>query len=330
MKAFLVIACILMAGFLLTGCSAGSRQFPASSSAPESAVVLPVSDESGSQTSAQEATLWFRFSTEPYLAPESRAITQRKGQSYEMALLEALFAGPGTQHHELVGALPEGSRVISAVLQGRVLLVTVSGEFLGMPADIPMDWQEYDFWRTEAPLRRKLAMQSIAATVSENCDVDAVQILVDENIADGASLRLKQNWFLDDSEESRLTGPQYRDESLLLTPAGTGKAILRHWLERDWENLYLYVSQRDPQSGMTRPEYRNFAASMNGLPSLISAELMDCSVSEDGQRTTVSVHARIRPDQGQREISRNAVLHLARENGIWKLSFSQLTEWLEE
>ncbi len=331
MKRGMILALLLALSIGLCGCASVTTQpIPESTLLPGADTVLPGASDNTGRTAQNEVTLWFRFSGEPYLAAETRTITQLTGQSFEMALLEALFAGPGTRMVELVSALPEGSRVLSTVRQGRTLLVTVSREFLEIPADVPVDWQEYDTWRVEAPLRRRLAMQSLTATATENCDVDEVLVLVEQGAEAGASLRLKQNWFLDDSEDSVLTGPQVRDDSLLLTPEGTGQAVIACWLRRDWSRLYRFTAAQDAYTGAVRPAYRDFVAQMEALPVLTDAACTGCSVAGGGEEATLSARMQIRDDGGALRTLQGRVLRLRRENGLWKISMEQLTGWLEK
>ena len=321
---------LLLAGclLLLTGCGQSTQPIPESTIAPGVDTLLPSPGEAQTMDLHGEATLWFRFLTEPYLAPETRIITQQSGQSYEMALLNALFAGPGTQQPELSGMFPEGTRVLSTVRQGRTLLVTVSAAFLQPLPDQPGDWNSDEAWQIEAPLRRRLAMQSLVATVTENCDVDEVLVLVDQGRRAENSLRLRQSWFLDGSDDSVLTGPQTRDDRLLLSPSVTADALLGCWLQRDWARLYRYVAASDPLTGVSRPSYDDFVQEMEALPPLLRAACGGSAVAANGLIATCTITASIGVRGGQ--IERGArVFRLHRANGLWKVSFSQLTGWLE-
>ena len=322
------LALLLAACLALGGCAAVRDPLPESTIIPGTDPVLPAVNEEGRRI-REEATLWFRFLDEPYLAPETRAIVQLTGQSYEMALLSALFSGPGTQYVELNSLFPEGTRVLSVSRQGRALLVTVSREFLNSLPDEPEDWQSDAAWRIEMPLRRRLAMQSLVATITENCDVDEVIVLLEQNADQATSSRLPRSWFLDENSDG-LTGPQTRDDSCLLTPGVAGEAIMTRWLERDWQRLYLYVSSTDAISGEDRPAYRDFVTAMQDLPPLMAFACTGCSVSMDGLETTLSVQAQIRQANGQMRSLEARILRLRRDSGLWKIGMSSLISWLEE
>ena len=194
--------------------------------------------------------------------------------------------------------------------------------------DEPVDWREYDTWLVECPLRRRLAMQSIVATVTENCDIDAVQILVARENTVGSSLRLKQNYFLDDSEDDVLTGPLTREEALLLTPGNTLDTALNCWSRRDWRRLYRYVAARDASTGLSRPSYEAFVLRMETLPGLVSFQRSGGAVSPSGDILTFTVDSRLSRG-GQAEERTGRVVRVRRESGLWKISVGDLAALAE-
>lgn len=327
-RALLPAAVILI--MLLTGCSViRETPLPESTVIPGTNPVMPAAVDTNTTDKRGYATLWFRFMDEPCLAPETRSITQLAGQSYEFALLSALLSGPGTQQAELNSMFPEGTRVLSTVQQGRTLIVTLSGEFMGMLPDEPENWLNDSAWQNEIPLRRQLAMQSIVATVTENCDVDEVVVLVEQSDA-MASLRLRQQWFKDGSDESALTGPQTRDDSFLLTPSMAGQMVLKHWQQRDWAALYNYIALTDSRTGATRPAYRDFVAEMERCPALVDTRFNGCSVFYDGSTATVSADISTKTASGTVSEIKARIFRMHRQDGIWKISMSDLVDWLEE
>ena len=313
----------------LAGCSASRSPVPEATAVPGTAPVLPGVSNADTQRVREKASFWFRFRDEPYLAPETRDIGQLAGQSYEMALLTALFAGPGIQNAELSSLFPQGTRVLSTSRQGRTLVVTLSREFTDGLPDEPADWRQDETWKTEMPLRRRLAMQSLVATVTENCDVDEIVVLIEQDPESTGSLRLPRSWFLTDEADDALAGPQTRDSACLLTPSVTCGVIMNCLLERDWSRLYLYVSSSDAYGGSARPSESEFSAAMQACPALISFSCTGCSVSMDGQEAVLSVNADIRQANGQTRTVESRIVRLTRDGGIWKIGMSGLNEWLE-
>lgn len=332
---------LCMMCLLLTACSSpvvrssNPMADAAATLVPDTSPVLPRLDDASALHSNDTATLFFRFGTEPYLAPETRPIPQTASQSYEMALLTQLMSGPGTQSTMLHSLFPDGTRIVSTVKQGRTLFVTLSAEIMNRYPDEPNDWRSADngqgeLLRNEMMLRRKLCMQSLVATITENCEVDQVQVLVQQSGNAVGSLRLKQTYFLDGSDDSVLVGPMTRDASLLLGPDNALSMILTYWCRQDWQRMYQYITLRDPQVGADALPLSGFTSVMNSKAHVVSWQAGSASISPDGSCATFAVDFTLLSADGQLTAMNGRTLRLYRENGLWKTSLNQLTGWLEE
>ena len=309
---------------LLTGCAGTESPLRATATlAPGTSPRLPEAEAPADQVSQEEALLYFRFQNEPYLAAESRVITHAPSEPYELALLTALLSGPMPQSAELNALFPPGTQVLSTSRLGRTLFVTLSREIMNPYPDEAAGSQS----TAEAQLRRRLCMQSLVATVTESCDVDSVQVLVEATGDTTDSLRLQQSYFLVAGEE-HLVSPMTRDESLLLTPGRAMQVILSLWSQQDWQRLYLYIAS-DPLTGQEKRSYADFVTAMENLPRLVEAIFAGGSVSADGRWAAYTLEATILADDHQQETRAGKTLRLLRENGLWKVTLSQLTDWLE-
>lgn len=316
---------LLLACLLLAGCTAHDPLAPMAVQDMQGAVTIPAPDAEELAVMQETATLWFRFGTEPLLAPESRHIAVSPTTPYELALMQALVSGPAASSTELNGLFPPGTRVVSTYRQGRLLFVTLSRQIMNKYADEPDIWQADAAWQVETPLRRTLAMQAIAATITENCDVDQVVILVEQGAEASDSLRLRQSYYRTGGNDSALAAPLTRDESLLLSPHTTMETILQCWAERDWPRLYLYTARRDPATGLERPEYEAFAAQMNALPHLTACDFSGGSVSHGGLYAAFTFDAALMA-QGHETAIEDGLIRLCTERGIWRIGLSQLTD----
>ena len=101
------------------------------------------------------------------LAAERRTVSRLPNEPYETALLRLLLEGPSLDAPALRGLFPAGTRVISTSRQGEMLFVTLSYQLMNGYSDEPSNWRSDTAWAQEVPLRRRLAMQAIAATVTE-------------------------------------------------------------------------------------------------------------------------------------------------------------------
>lgn len=306
---------LLLCMLLLTGCAPRDPLTPMVSTATDVTVPAPV--DAGALPRESAATLWFRFSGMPLLAPEERTLSLSLTAPYELALLQALTAGPTAASIELSGLFPPGVRVLATHRQGRTLFVTLSRQIMNDYAD------EAAITAEEAVLRRQLAMQAIAATVTENCDVDAVVILVEHTDPGSDSLRLRQSYYREGSDASALAQPLSRDEDVLLTPGNTLALALDSWQRRDWASLYPILARNDAATGSARPAYEDFVAQMAALPHLTAYSASAGNISPNGQSAVFAVTLTYL-DSGQ-PMPVTGVIRLHRERGIWRISLSQLS-----
>ena len=305
MKKLLILLLLL----LLTGCAAQPLS-GAVTALPEE-VIPPQPDAPDSLAYACEATLWFRYLDEPLLAPETRLMTLSPDRPMELTLISALLGGPDAQSSDLTALFPAGTRVLSTVRQGRTLFVTLSRQIMDGYPDEPADWQSDPYWAAEMPLRRQLCMQSLVATVTENCDVDSVQVLLEQSGEFTDSLRLRQRYYLN-AEDDRPADPLIRDDALLLSPGTTMRTVLTLWQQRDWTRLSHYVS--------------GDAGALASLP-----RLMDFTISGptiNGTNATFTLTATVRGSAGDMTLA-GRVLRLTQERERWRISLGQLTGWLE-
>lgn len=277
----------------------------------------------------QTATLYFRFGREPMLASEARELSVSLNESAEKAVVQALLDGPGAGVPELVRLFPEQVQVLSAVSQEGILYITFNEALLRPYADEPNDWQVREEWRTEVPLRRRLAMAGLTATIIENFPYQSVQVLVQQRGDVSTSLRLENAYFHSQELSGGLAAPFKRDESLLLTQRNTVLAILGAWQEKDWSRLYQYVSSGGASGSEERPSTQNAFLRWDQAAALTKYGATGGSVSHDGSRAVVSVDITLaRGGEPEQSLAAWPVM-LTRERGIWKVSFEQLTALMQ-
>lgn len=309
---------LLLCCLLLAGCTRDPLA-PMANPSTTSEVPAPVVAEL--PASRDQATLWFRFGEEPYLASETREIAFSQTESYALSLLRTLIEGPSAAATELGGLFPQGTQAISVTQSGRVMFITLSRHIMNGFADEPANWRDQPQWAAEVLLRRQLAMQSIVATLTENCAVDTVVVLVDQTQTD--SLRLRQSYYTLDGDMT-LAEPLIRDENMLLSPAWTAEVILQCWQEGDFARLYRYIARTDPATGTVRPDEAAFVEAMSGESHLLHASVKGGSISADGRTAVFTVSGAWLVDGAEQPFT-GMPLRLTREKGIWRVGLSQLT-----
>lgn len=313
---------------LLNGCASFSVESVTVTPVPDVEQNEPGTDTSEVSVSRSSVMLYFRYGNEPYLAAESRMLTFEPTTGREKTILTALLAGPGSNTRGLEALFPSGTNVISATINGRMLFITLSEELLNDMPDEPDNWQDDPYWSREVPLRRQLAMQSIVATMTENCDVDHVQVMLETDEPDNGSLRLPAKYFRQDGNDPGLQGPMEREEEMILSPQTTMKVIFRLRSERNWDSLYTYVADRDEETGTDKPGYKDFVILMDQSPRIGEAEITGGSIDQNGTNAVFSVRTEV-IDNGKLRDPGTGVIKLHRENGIWKITVNQLTGWPE-
>ena len=256
-----------------------------------------------------DVVLYFRYLDYSMLAGESRTLTVRKDESSEAALVRALLAGPSAGEMNLRRALGEDVGLKEVTASGDMLFITLTNSLLR--DGIPDGWRSDEFWAEEAPVRRQLAMASIADTVMENLPYNRVQILIDGG--ESAAIRLDRSYYL--TGEQGPADPLSRDESLLLSPYNTAALLMEAWRSRDFDTIYDFTVAED------LPVPEQFRAEIDVAPSLSDYTLTAGMVN--GDRATLNVDASLLTDSASSTLEAWP-LTLEKQGGVWKIPLETL------
>ena len=311
-KKFRLLALLACLCLLLTGCG----ELPPAAlqqSTPEGQTPLSAEPEAEAARE-QAATLYFRYGDSALLRQETRELSVMPNESREKALVTALLDGP----HEGGGSalFPDGTQVLSTQAQDGVIYVTFNEALYDRYPDESLSGQA----REQAVLRRRLAMAALCATLTESGEYRAVQVLVRAESNVGASMRLRESYFLADSELpcDALT----REDAYLPTPAAAARLALSAWQTRDWESLSLWIAARGASAADIAP------ASLAQSPTLLSCEAGEGCISPDGQSAVVCVDLTLRGQDGAETACTAWPLRLVREGGVWKIPAAALLDML--
>lgn len=315
--------------FLLSACSSHSGQnkdlLPSATQNEIPSDLLPTALDALQSSQSISATLYFRFHQQPYLASEIQKIAAATNESLEKQVAQALVSGPSGTTTELASLFPEQTQVINTISQGNTLLITFSSGLLSPYGDVPEGWQHDDFWRQEVPLRRKLAMDSLAASIMETFRYDTIQVLVEPTQdSTSSSMRLQNSYYQDASLLNGTAPALVYDTSSLLTPSATSRIILSAWENKDWENLYPYISTKDHWDLSFKPTFEQIRNELASVPALIKYAISDASPSGNRQFCSFGLSFSTQSSPEASTVHKNTVFRLIRENNIWKISFSDL------
>lgn len=309
----------LLSLFLLSACAAATNPLTQAMSTPIPGIpkTEPISANPAEQTNQLEINLFFRYQQTGLLACETRTINIPKEESAEETVIQQLLAGPQASHTDLRRLFPHNTILVDTTVSGDILMVTLNEALLN--DGIPDNWSDDPAWRTEAPLRRKLTIQSLVATITENFSYSYVQVFLVSDQASHVSTRLDSAYFLAGS-----SGPAellYRDESLLMTMQNATLTILDAWYRRDYPLLYELTLSNAKSD--VRPAYETFVGELDSGLSLTSFTASSGHSPVGSNRATVI--AGLTCQNGTQEIIRSSIpIRLICEDGIWKVPYSEL------
>lgn len=263
-----------------------------------------------------DVTLYYRFGQTGLLGAQREMLDIRREETVAHSIVSRLVEGPSVTHDRLSGVFPQGTRVLSVSGEGTTAFVTLSREFLGRPDGAPTDWEDWQDWQEEAALRRWLAVQSLALSLTENGRYQRVQLYVaasDDDIPE----RMALAWFdLAQTDLSVVLGPCGRDESMMLTPLGAMTMVMEAWAARDWEAMRPLLADGGDLSAVGTLEAQAREADV----SLLRYTLSGGATGMDGQRATVVVDAQLHSAAGgDAQIVREAV-PLVRQADNWAIA----------
>ncbi len=313
-KHFLLLGCLLLL-LTLTGCAAAANPLERAEATPVPGLPMTLHAAEAPLENAEkmEITLFFRYQQTGMLGSETRTIAVPRDESPEMATVRQLLTGPQASHTDLTRLFSHNTSVLNVTPSGDTLFITLSEDLLS--DSIPSEWAQDPVWKLEAPLRRKLTMQSLVATITENFSYPYVQVMVSYKQTTDVSTRLDNSYFLDG--RSGLSERMTRDESLLLTMQNTALTLLRAWQLKDFEQLYRFTAADDT----LLPGYDEFVKTLDecALLTAFSASAGHAS----NRHATVTLNLSYRVD-GQDCSCPAYPLRLVREDEIWKIPYQEL------
>lgn len=291
------------------------------------ATIAPIAPQAQSgQTDQVRVTLYFRYGATAYLGQEAYEISVPRDSTLEKAIVSALLEGPDGRHGDLTNVFPEGTRVLETSRSGDTVSVTLSAQFLAAPSGAPDNWQEDAYWAKEIPLRRRLALEAIVLSLTEDARCRSVQLLVgaDEGLSAGERVA-SEVFYPDAANAAEMLSPVSRDESSVFTPRNATTAALLLWQAKEFESLYAMLGASPYTEDIQLPTQGEFAQeAAHEACSLLAFNVSGGNVSPEGLRATVVIDLQYTNAQGSRVRLDDVPLSLYRENDNWKISYGDM------
>lgn len=302
-----LFAALLLALSLIAGCAKPQPEEPA----PLGETEIDPDPEAATQETFV-ATLYFCNWDQTYLMGEAREMDSPVNRQPEYTVLEQLLSGPDAESNGFVSLVNPDTRVLALSETDGILSVTLSEDFLDWPNRVTDSLSQQVVNK-----RKSLALYSIVNTMIEFTSCSRVQILVSED-GTGAGRRLR-------CEEVGLPGDSILEPldwqgQLNLTPYNTADLIFSQMQRKDYQSTYFYLLSRD-EGGLRRPAENIFVSESADMWALEAYTITDCVISYDGQKAMAVVSYTLRDGQSNIRNYTGIPMTLARERGIWKLSY---------
>ncbi|MDO5021955.1 MAG: GerMN domain-containing protein [Eubacteriales bacterium] len=265
----------------------------------------------------EHCTLYFRFKNSALLGAEERKIFVPADSSFETELIKTLIEGPSSVLPYFSPLFPDNTQVINTWGNKDVLFVTFNDKLLDRYSDEIVRFDE-QYKSHEGNLRRRLAMASLACTVTENTSFSYVQVLIQGDVGANTSMRLSESYFLQDS--ANLVPPIARDESYIMQAKNSVEFFIKALDRGDFSEATDWLA---PSALI--PDFNALK-----LPVVAEYTLSHGTVSFDGAQAIVLFDAALQNTDGiVKEVS-SLPIRLKNINGIWKIDYKSIANILEE
>lgn len=284
---------------------------------------LPPIDPEDGVTRDKTVNLYFRLGVESYLVKIERNISVRANEKEEMAVLRALLEGPPALSNNLAELFPEGTSVVSVSLDGGILYVTMSSEFLNVMPNAST--------RDEIDTARRLSALAIVNSLLSLGSADKVLLLVDiDDTGVGSRVQGAMLGFpSSENADSQLMEPITKDDSVVVDPGKLAECTLGHIRDGNYDRAYPYFAESE-SGGQQKPDYAAFETDMKALGTLKEFTVKRFEESENGLNATAIVDLvfTYSEDGVTKEIT-SASLPLYKEGDLMKLGYASFRRLLE-
>lgn len=291
---------------------------------------LPQIDPEDGASRELPVTLYYRLTNEEYLVGVESRVSVRGGERTEAAVIRALKEGEAVSSG-INMLIPSAASLRALSYEDGVLYVTLSEEFLN--EDMVTSIKEEDYLKEkdynnavkaatkEMYLVRRLGVLSIVNTIAGNNKDAKVQILIEQ---DGEGRKLSyQDLGFEDIDGGLIEPMAYNDE-VVANERRIAECMLEHMVNGEYEMAYTLITAGFDDY---KPAYAEFETQMCDRGTVVSYEVTDSDTNANGMYVLVNV--RISTPNGTVKRISNAMLYMAKENNIDKVSYDSLKKLME-
>ena len=283
-------------------------------------------------------TLYYRLTDERYLVGVTRNVGVRANEREGNAIIRTLLSGVPLLSGNVSALFGTGVSLVDVMLEGSILYVTLSREFLDETAlnktknELRSFYEKNMYTQEEYEARvaqveakaneeRALAVYSLVNTLTQYFDDGVrVQFLVDTS-ATGTGERLTRSRLgiaVAEGADSELVEPMSFVQDVVASASSVMDCALRHMQKGEYEFAYpLFAESENDES--QKPAYAAFETEMLALGVLESYEIRGAREYERENYAYVYVDLKFRYAGGRENTIQNARLFMKREGDLYKV-----------
>ena len=298
---------------------------------------LPALDPEAGMAKEISCAIYTRVLSENYITGVQRSFEVRTGERTEHAIMETLLKEPAAISGAANTLFPEGTKIKDVTLDGTILYVTLSKEFLDQKAldkeqsELKKDWEkgryskdEYEAMRQRVLethyARRRLAVYAIVNTLTGYNDKMRVLLLIESDNA-GAGARLARSEFgltADTGRNADLIEPMRFIEEAVITPQIMAVLLLEHLQNEEYEQVYALVTTEN-----LKPDYARIEDELRAL-GILEHFSVNGATGGDGRITYVNLDLSFRGADAEETLITNQRLLMRGKDGLFRPDYSSL------
>ncbi len=308
---------------------------------------LPALDPQAGIAKEISCNCYAQVLNEAYLTGTEQTIEVRAGERTEYAIVDALLRQRAAVSGAMHTLFPEGTRIVDVTLDGTILYVTFSNEFLGRSLlteqqnIIKKDWESGRYTEAEYQKRldmaeadyykqRSLAVYAVVNTLTEYSEKIRVLIMVDtDNTGSGTRLPYSEFGLSGDGEiETNIIEPMDFNEDVIITPQRMTELFLEHMKNGEYEPIYALLVM-NPEINSEKPDYAQIEAELRSFGSLKSYSVNGI-MNGDSETAYANIDISFTKKTGETVSLGNQRLLLRKVDGLFRPDYSFLKRLLEE
>lgn len=324
---------LLSACLLLSGCGTANIQEDAM------AEDLPMLDPQAGVARETTLTRYYRVSDEPYLVGVTRNVEVRANERTEYAIIRLLLEGVPALANNVSDVFPEGTDIVDVTLDGGILYVTLSREFLNEGGLNKAKAELYNYMtkgyykeeeyaqrleQTQAAydLQRRLGVYALVNTLTGYSDVRVLVLLDMDGTGSGVRLTRAELGMTQDAQGADLVEPMSFVAEAVVTPRDVLESVLSHLCAGEYQLAYPLFAD-DENEEQQKPAYAGFETELLSLGRLNGYTVHEVTQDVEGGLTA---HAEVSMEftraNGEKGVVSRAQLPLWREGDLYKVGYA--------